>query len=453
MKLLSVCGWHGAEPINSVLGDESFVTKYRRSPALSDIESVRIKVHLAFVSDRLRAKNLSSMDVGLLEKRRMLLHALDAYSEEGQFPQNTETLWRTPIFIDSDGTACAVAHLMQKSGYATLAAEVNAEFHRAYIQNICMSTSKVSRDVAEWAKKHGFELEELAEIQPGYSPQDIAKLWFLLLFFLSVLISHLNSLVFGVFASIIQWPCPATVQFIAGGINGLIAGIVFSIAYFRRGTDTFSKRCLSISFVICSVLGLANAFSAMVQVSTPVCKASQVAIVSGWVLLAVPILLVLFALIVLAFVNLCNPKLNRKTKKSRHPQQAFYHGNSGPIQTPYELPLHSPVVQVGALGEYSWPVQPAHAMSMQMYPSGLAHTPITLPMQYPSESMPATLAYNNHFMPQPFSTPPAMFRTLSFSASRAFGFGDPYAKFAMDNVSTHADSDEVSDVLETSDSE
>lgn len=145
---------HQAEPIGDLAAPMSFS---------NDIE--RIQTHLRRVEEILRARtkemNLSSSQ---RKNRLAMLDALMAYYTEAQFPKNTNHSFRIPYFIDEEGTPCAVGHLLIESGFEEVAERVRAEMNNAYVREIPYEELPI------WAEKYGFELSELAWIQPGYPP-------------------------------------------------------------------------------------------------------------------------------------------------------------------------------------------------------------------------------------------------------------------------------------------
>mmetsp|Transcript_59757 Transcript_59757/g.106574 ORF Transcript_59757/g.106574 Transcript_59757/m.106574 type:complete len:457 (-) Transcript_59757:161-1531(-) len=453
MQLPSLLPWHAEEPINAVLGDVSFVSKYSRAPGPADSESTRIKAHFAYMLERLRAKDVSCLAAGQLKSRTELLEALDDYAEEGRFPANMETFARTPIFIDSAGTPCAVAHLMQKSGYSALAARVDSDFHYAYLQDLCNGSSEVAREVAKWAQNHGFDVNDLAEIQPGYTAQDQAAMALIFFTMVGLGLSHLFSLPLGILAAVRLWPCAATFQFIAGAVNSLISMLAFLLHWNLSSTYAFSKTFFIRFTAICTCLGLVNTWAATLVLNGSVCQASKAEIIVSWVFCAIPLLVILPFLVVLVVVNACCPKkdmLRRKRrapKTSSQPQQALYHQSWYPPQSNIGIgPVQAPLVQ------------PAYFVPPQssLVPAGFTPMPpmpyTGPPVQFARADVPV-MPVNNPYLPQIAYAPPRLLRTLSYSTSQAFGFQDPYAKLAVDNVSTNAGSDGVLDDIDPSDSE
>lgn len=125
-------------------------------------ETERIAEHLHRVAERLAARPLKDIASSPAQRRRMLLDTLSAYADRSMFPKNHDAPGRTPVFIDEDGTACAVGQLMISSGHAELAHRIHNEMNLAYIKDISLP------EVEGWASTHGFSLDELAWIQPTY---------------------------------------------------------------------------------------------------------------------------------------------------------------------------------------------------------------------------------------------------------------------------------------------
>lgn len=149
------------EPVNAIVGDAGFVAAEHRDPTPEDAEVARIRAHLAYVVASLRQTH-APLSPALLAEREGLLDVLAAYAARGEFPVNHVYPGRRPVFIDPDGTLCAVGALVaHASGRA--AAEAIAARHR-YDYVLDMHDSSIDA----WAAEHGFTLRELAMIQPSY---------------------------------------------------------------------------------------------------------------------------------------------------------------------------------------------------------------------------------------------------------------------------------------------
>mmetsp|Transcript_78646 Transcript_78646/g.163503 ORF Transcript_78646/g.163503 Transcript_78646/m.163503 type:complete len:366 (-) Transcript_78646:238-1335(-) len=167
-------------PLNARIGDESFERLKGRCPSIFfDSEEDRIQTHLDYVADLLQEAKVADDDLSCLRRRQACLAALRTYSSGRVFPKNEETLDRCPVFIDAHGTHCAVGHMIAASGHSQLSEAIDRSFHLSYVEEIAglagtqmtEEQATASKDVLEWAQHHGFSVEELAMVQPGYTQQ------------------------------------------------------------------------------------------------------------------------------------------------------------------------------------------------------------------------------------------------------------------------------------------
>jgi hypothetical protein len=126
-------------------------------------DRVRIQAHLEQVEEELRSRDVSHLSPELRAERARNLDRLHAYRKAGEFPRNTHVAWRQPVFLDRDGHACAVAHLMIESGWQ---AEADAIAER---ENLAYLPDMKSPEVAQWVAQSGLTAEESAWIQPTYN--------------------------------------------------------------------------------------------------------------------------------------------------------------------------------------------------------------------------------------------------------------------------------------------
>lgn len=126
----------------------------------SDAE--RIAEHLHRVQGHLAMHTPEGISPVAHEHRSALLDALDTYADRSVFPMNDIAPGRSPVFIDANGNACAVGHLMIISGHAELAERIRQEMNLAYVHDIALP------EVGAWAANNGFTIDELAWIQPTY---------------------------------------------------------------------------------------------------------------------------------------------------------------------------------------------------------------------------------------------------------------------------------------------
>jgi hypothetical protein len=123
-----------------------------------------IKNHLMLVERTLRQRSVENLNASQRHNRLQLLDELNGYWHTGVFPVNDYLAYNNPVFIDRNGTHCAVGYLMQQSGADNLAMQIDADNKFVYVKEI------KTKGVAEWATKNGFTIDELAWIQPGYPP-------------------------------------------------------------------------------------------------------------------------------------------------------------------------------------------------------------------------------------------------------------------------------------------
>ncbi|MFN8322022.1 MAG: T9SS type A sorting domain-containing protein [Chitinophagales bacterium] len=128
-----------------------------------------ISIHLMLVEKTLRARDTKHLTPLQIQNRNNLLSELNGYWKAGVYPVNDYLPYKNPVFIDRNGTHCAVGYLMMQSGQDALAQTIDANEKFAYVYQIKTS------GVKEWAENNGFTIDELAWIQPGYPPSFDAK--------------------------------------------------------------------------------------------------------------------------------------------------------------------------------------------------------------------------------------------------------------------------------------
>ncbi|HTF04437.1 MAG TPA: hypothetical protein VK826_10440, partial [Bacteroidia bacterium] len=154
------------QPINPIIGDQSFIMKFGEAPNDQTNDQVRIAAHLQYAEYLLRTADVSAMPVAQREKRGHLLDLLHDYWTRGVFPRNDDyTGERRPCFIDHNGTICAVGYLVEQTA-GREAAELISERY-LYEEVLNMNDPLVM----EWIESCGLTAEELAIIQPRYGPR------------------------------------------------------------------------------------------------------------------------------------------------------------------------------------------------------------------------------------------------------------------------------------------
>lgn len=143
--------------INAILGDISFVEKFKRNPTIYDDPVLRIKTHLQYVHDKFITQT---------DKNKGILNCLQEYINGGIFPKHTEeTMDGKPRFIDNNGNYCAVAHLMKKSGVPE---EVLMTVNKSNEYKFIGEMNIGDKFLEKWAENYGLNVNDLACIQPGY---------------------------------------------------------------------------------------------------------------------------------------------------------------------------------------------------------------------------------------------------------------------------------------------
>jgi len=123
----------------------------------------RIQFHLLQVEKILRSSENMHYSQEQIQNRTALLDILHNYALEKVFPINLHHSNRQPYFIDHLGTHCAVGYLLKASGFGKIAQDISETQNYAYVKEI------QSKELLAWAKQFGFEVNELALIQPTYA--------------------------------------------------------------------------------------------------------------------------------------------------------------------------------------------------------------------------------------------------------------------------------------------
>lgn len=95
---------------------------------------------------------------------------LRAYREAGRFPVYVtpfghalaHRLTRSPLFVDQNGTPCAVGYLMQRAGWGAEVAAIAAADATVHIEEV------TSGPIVEWVLRSGLTQDEATLIQPDY---------------------------------------------------------------------------------------------------------------------------------------------------------------------------------------------------------------------------------------------------------------------------------------------
>jgi len=152
---------------NHHLGDTAFIEEYGRPPTEQE-EKLRIRTHFLAVKKLLASRPATRPE--LAENRAKLLAHFDDYIAKGTTPKNERLPWRTPVFIDEEGTICAVGYLIEQTAGRPVAEKIAANHRYSYLEEIVSAMPEVQK----WVEQSGMTLEELASIQPGYEGPEVA---------------------------------------------------------------------------------------------------------------------------------------------------------------------------------------------------------------------------------------------------------------------------------------
>lgn len=153
--------------VNAVTGDDSWIARFGVAPGPDADEQLRLRVHLEYIEQMLRAVDTTELAPDLRDARARNLDLLRAYHQRGVFPTNGAFAGRRPHFIDEAGRICAVGYLIEQTAGRAVAEAINARYEWSYLWEIR------GDEVEHWIASSGLTLIELAMIQPGYRPRPI----------------------------------------------------------------------------------------------------------------------------------------------------------------------------------------------------------------------------------------------------------------------------------------
>lgn len=122
----------------------------------------RIQRHLLEVYKTLSTNQPATLTYEQIQLRKKHLEVLNDYALSGEFPRNTGHILRTPYFVDNYNTPCAVANLLVHDDQTELVNALKASYNFNYLRDM------PQQPIEQWAMHNGFEVWELAWIQPAY---------------------------------------------------------------------------------------------------------------------------------------------------------------------------------------------------------------------------------------------------------------------------------------------
>jgi hypothetical protein len=149
--VLSAAAWRSEGPLNS-----------RESHVRAEV--ARLRAHFDSVDTELRTRDVSHLSAAQRASRTKLIGWLREYRDAGRFPLNDRFVNETvPFFRDSQGTLCAMAYLVDRSGRGDIVDHISRTRNNAFIRELTDD-----RDLVAWLDASGLSVSEAARIQPGY---------------------------------------------------------------------------------------------------------------------------------------------------------------------------------------------------------------------------------------------------------------------------------------------
>ena len=121
-----------------------------------------IQSHLKSVIGILKSNPTSHLSQNQYQSRIHLIDVLDHYRLSGKFPINYHIKKRIPVFIDENGTHCAVGYLLRETGFGSVAKRISKTNNYVWVKEI------IDPELRAWQQHYGFSLEELKLIQGAY---------------------------------------------------------------------------------------------------------------------------------------------------------------------------------------------------------------------------------------------------------------------------------------------
>jgi hypothetical protein len=127
-------------------------------------EITRVREHLLGAIIAVGSASTADLSPAQQGQRTLLLGELIRYAVAGRFPKNISVPERFgPTFVDHEGTRCAMAQLIDKTGNEGLVDRVARSANHAYLAELALDA-----ELAQWLVEHGLSAEEAARVQPSY---------------------------------------------------------------------------------------------------------------------------------------------------------------------------------------------------------------------------------------------------------------------------------------------
>lgn len=123
-----------------------------------------LSFHIRILQQIFSQRSIAHLSPPQQHQRQQHLGVLNKYWQRRDCPRNYYLPYRNPVFIDHEGRYCAVGYMMLKSGKEKFCKAVQKRNNFIYIRQIR------STEFNTWQKQSGLSIDELAWIQPGYTP-------------------------------------------------------------------------------------------------------------------------------------------------------------------------------------------------------------------------------------------------------------------------------------------
>ena len=132
-------------------------------PATPD-ELSRVRRHLRGAEAVLAKRDLSRLSPDQRANRQVVVELLRQYRRAGEFPRNEDFPdRRVPYFRDRHGNLCAMAFLLEQTGFGSIVEHVARTRNNGYVPELADEPG-----LAGWLDRFGIGLAEAARIQPEY---------------------------------------------------------------------------------------------------------------------------------------------------------------------------------------------------------------------------------------------------------------------------------------------
>jgi hypothetical protein len=148
--------WHKNRAIAESMG-------FLNLPPIAGEQNI-LSFHIKTLWQIFRNRDASALSPTQQQARANNLRNLSEYAQLRDCPRNYYLPYRNPVFIDHEGRYCAVGYLMKQTGKQAFCEAVQQASNFIFVRQINHP------EFHAWQHESGLSLDELAWIQPAYSP-------------------------------------------------------------------------------------------------------------------------------------------------------------------------------------------------------------------------------------------------------------------------------------------